>query len=267
MVREPVGSPASYAKDRFFVYMKLEGDESIEAALAELEKAQYPVVRLLLHDRYDLGGQLFLWEMAVAVAGSRLGINPFDQPNVEAAKVRAREITAEYKERGSLPAEAPCLEADGISVYAPLKPKAPGEALTGFLAQGEEGAYIALQAYLQPTTGTTAALQLLRTRLRDRFRLATTVGYGPRFLHSTGQLHKGDAGKGLFIQFTADDLRDASIPEEAGLPASSITFGVLKAAQALGDRQALLDRGRKVIRFHLGKDIAGGLSRLAHDVH
>jgi transaldolase/glucose-6-phosphate isomerase len=119
-----------------------------------------------------------------------------------------------------------------------------------------------LQAYLQPTAETDGALATLRIGLRDRFKLATTVGYGPRFLHSTGQLHKGDAGHGLFIQFTADDPRDAPIPDEAGSPESSITFGVLKAAQALGDYQALLDAGRRVIRFHLGKDIVGGLKRL-----
>jgi len=154
-----------------------------------------------------------------------------------------------------------------MCVYDDVKADTPGDALSAFLGQGKVGAYIALQAYVQPTMDTSAALQLLRTRLRDRFRLATTLGYGPRFLHSTGQLHKGDAGKGLFVQFTADDLRDASIPEEAGSPASSMSFGVLKAAQAMGDRQALLHRGRKVIRFHLGKDIVGGLKRLAEDVH
>jgi transaldolase/glucose-6-phosphate isomerase len=267
VVGEPMGSPASYGKDRVFVYMGLTGNKSPDAALGELERAEHPVVRLLLHDRYDLGGQLFLWEMAVAVAGHLLGINPFDQPNVEAAKVLAREVTVEYKEKGSLPPETASLEGHGMCVYGDVKADTPGEALSAFLGQGTVGAYIALQAYVQPTTETSAALQLLRARLRDRFQLATTVGYGPRFLHSTGQLHKGDAGKGLFVQFTADDARDASIPEEAGSPASSMSFGVLKAAQAMGDRQALLHRGRKVIRFHLGKDIVGGLKRLAEDIH
>jgi hypothetical protein len=215
------------------------------------------VVRLNLHDPYDLGGQLFLWETVTAVASHRLGINPFDQPNVEAAKVLARRMVAEYTEKGTLP---------GIEL-APLT----AEALNGFLAQAQPGdpstgsgrSYIALQAYLQPTAETDAALAALRIRLRDRFKLATTVGYGPRFLHSTGQLHKGDAGRGLFIQFTADDPRDAPIPDEPGRPDSSITFGVLKAAQALGDRQALLDAGRRVIRFHLETDVAGGLRRLS----
>ncbi|MEE9616238.1 MAG: transaldolase, partial [Anaerolineae bacterium] len=137
-----------------------------------------------------------------------------------------------------------------------------GAALDRFLAQARPGDYVALQAYVQPTAETGAALAALRVRLRDRTGLATTVGYGPRFLHSTGQLHKGDAGHGLFIQFTADAPRDAAIPDEAGLPESSISFGVLKMAQVLGDRQALLDAGRRVIRFHLGDDVVGGLKRL-----
>jgi transaldolase/glucose-6-phosphate isomerase len=257
VVGEPLGPPEVYGDDRLFVHLKLDGDDTHDAALAILEAAGHPVVRLNLHDRYDLGGQFFLWEMATVVAGQRLGINPFDQPNVEAAKVLARRMVAEYKEKGALPS--------GES--APLT----REALIAFLAQAQPGdpstgsgrSYIALQAYVQPTDETTVALQALRTRLRDRFRLATTVGYGPRFLHSTGQLHKGDAGRGLFVQFTADDPRDAPIPDEAGSPNSSITFGVLKAAQALGDQQALLDTGRRVIRFHLGKDVIGGLHRLA----
>jgi len=135
-------------------------------------------------------------------------------------------------------------------------------ALTTFLEKAKPSAYVALQAYVTPTTDTDRTLRRLRTKLCERFRLATTVGYGPRFLHSTGQLHKGDAGHGLFIQFTADDVRDAPIPDEVGTPTSSITFGVLKAAQAMGDRQALLNAGRQVIRFHLGADVIAGLKRL-----
>jgi len=267
VVREPVGLPANYGEDRLFVYMRLEGDDAYDGEMAELERAGHPLVRLSLHDLYDLGGQLFLWEMAIAVAGYRLGINPFDQPNVEAAKVLARQITAEYREKRSLPDEKPALTGGDISVYGEIAGGTPGEALVGFLGKAHAGAYIALQAYVQPTAETDEALQALRTRLRERFRLATTVGYGPRYLHSTGQLHKGDAGRGVFVQFTADDPRDVGIPDEAGSPASSMTFGVLKAAQAIGDRQALVNGGRKVIRFHLGKDIVGTLKRLADDVH
>jgi len=267
VVREPVGLPANYGKDRLFVYISLDGDESQYAALAEFERGGNPILRLSLRDLYDLGGQFFLWEMAIAVAGYRLRINPFDQPNVEASKVLAREITAEYREKGRLPGESACIEEDGIAVYGEITTDSPESALNTFLKQAKPGAYIALQAYLQPTAEMESVLQTLRTRLRDRFRLATTLGYGPRFLHSTGQLHKGDAGHGLFIQFTADDQRDIPIPDEAGSPASSMTFGVLKAAQAIGDRQALISRGRKVIRFHLGDDAVGGLKQLANDLH
>jgi transaldolase/glucose-6-phosphate isomerase len=241
VVGEAVGSPAVYSDDRLFVYLQLEGDGTFDAAVQ-------PVVRLRLRDLYDLGGQFFLWEMATAVAGYRLGINPFDQPNVEAAKVLARKMVAAYGETGRLPED----------VLAPLT----AEALNKFLAQARAGDYVALQAYVQPTLETDAALLALRARLRDRLRLATTLGYGPRFLHSTGQLHKGDAGNGLFIQFTSDAGQDVAIPDEAGRPESTMTFGVLKVAQALGDKQALLDAGRRVIRFHLGTDVVGGLKEL-----
>jgi transaldolase/glucose-6-phosphate isomerase len=255
---EPVGPPEVYGDDRLFVYLRLDGSATTsgddasykirDAAVRALEEAGQPVIRLRLRDWYDLGAQFFLWEMATAVAGYRLGINPFNQPNVEASKVLARKMVAAYSETGHLPPDE----------SAPLA----AHALSDFLAQAQPGDYIALQAYIQPTKETDAALQLLRTRLRDRLKLATTVGYGPRFLHSTGQLHKGDAGNGLFIQFTADDPRDAAIPNEAGTETSSITFGVLKAAQALGDQQALLNAGRRVIRFHLGSDVVGGLKQL-----
>ncbi len=256
VVGEPLGPPEVYGDDRLFVYLRLDDsagltasdDEPRDAALQALEEAGYPVVRLPLCDPYELGQQFFVWEMAIAVAGHRLGINPFDQPNVEAAKVLAHRMVTGYREKGAL--------SGGESV--PLS----AEALEQFLAQARPGDYIALQAYVQPTAETEAALLALRTRLRDRFRLATTVGYGPRFLHSTGQLHKGDAGRGLFIQFTADDRRDVPIPDEAGEPASSITFGVLKMAQALGDRQALLAAGRRIICFHLGVDVANELRQL-----
>jgi transaldolase/glucose-6-phosphate isomerase len=267
VVREPLGLPTNYGKDRLFVYVGLNADESQDAALAELERVGNPIVRMSLHDLYDLGGQFFLWEMAIAVAGSHLGINPFDQPDVEAAKVLAREITAEYREKGMLPAESALIEEDGITVYGEVKENSIESALSNFMKQAQPGCYIALQAYLHPTTEIDTLLQTLRTRLRDRFRLATTLGYGPRFLHSTGQLHKGDAGHGLFIQFTADDQRDAPIPDDAGSSASSMTFGVLKAAQAIGDRQALVNRGRKVIRFHLGNDAVIGLKQLINLVH
>jgi transaldolase/glucose-6-phosphate isomerase len=248
VVGEPLGTVGVYGFDRLFVHVRLDGDTTYDADLAALKAAGYPVVRLDLRDVYDLGGQFFLWELATAVACHRLSINPFDQPNVESAKVQARRMIAEYRETGALA---------GVE-SAPLA----GEAVNGFLAQAQPGDYVSLQAYVQPTPETTEALDALRIKLRDVYRLATTVGYGPRFLHSTGQLHKGDMGNGLFIQFTADLPRDAAIPDEAGQPGSTMTFGVLIAAQALGDRQALLENGRRVIRFHLGDDVVGGLKKL-----
>jgi transaldolase/glucose-6-phosphate isomerase len=248
VVGEPLGAPDVYGDDRLFVYLQLDGDGEDDAALQALAGAGHPVVHLRLRDLYDLGEQFFLWEMATAVAGYRLGINPFDQPNVESAKVMAREMVVAYSETGTLPADEP----------APLT----AETLERFLAQAQARDYVSLQAYVQPTAETDEALQALRTRLRDKFKLATTAGYGPRFLHSTGQLHKGDVGNGLFIQFTADDPRDVPIPDEAGSPQSSMAFGVLKMAQRLGDKQALEDAGRRVIRLHLGKEVVGSLKRL-----
>jgi hypothetical protein len=253
VVGERLGSPEVYGDDRLFVGLELAGDELDEAALSALEEAGHPVVRLYMRDLYDLGRQMFLWEMATAVAGYYLGINPFDQPNVESAKVLAREMVAAYIQTGAL----------ARGEYAPLSART----LRAFLAQARPGDYLTLQAYVTPTAETDEALQALRTALRDRWKLATTSGYGPRFLHSTGQLHKGDAGNGLFVQFTSDDPRDAPIPDEAGAPESSISFGVLKEAQAQGDRRALLDAGRRVIRFHLGDDVAGALNRLAESLN
>jgi transaldolase/glucose-6-phosphate isomerase len=252
VVGEPLGPPQVYGDDRLFVYLRLVGDNTHDAAMQIIQDAGHPVVRLLLRDLYDLGEQFFLWEMATAVAGYRLGINPFTQPNVEAAKVLGRGAVAAYAKTGALPEDEPALLS--------------AKELVGFLITAQAGDYVALQAYVQPTAEADAALLALRTRLRERLRLATTVGYGPRFLHSTGQLHKGDGGNGLFIQFTADDPQDAGIPDEAGSPGSSMTFGVLKTAQALGDKQALLDAGRRVIRFHLGDDVVGGLHLLAESL-
>jgi glucose-6-phosphate isomerase len=249
VVGEPLGDPEVYGDDRLFIHLRLEGDETADAALAALTGAGHPLVTLPLKELYDLGGQFFLWEMAAAVAGYRLGIQPFDQPDVEAAKVLARQMVAEYVQTGKLPA-------------GELSPP-NAQQLHAFLSQSGPGDYIALQAYVPPTAETNAALLTLRRRLRDQYQLATTVGYGPRFLHSTGQLHKGDRGNGLFIQFTADAATDVPIPDEAGETASSMSFGVLEMAQALGDGQALRDKNRRVIRFHLANDAVAGLKQLA----
>lgn len=261
VVGEALSNPDAYGNDRLFVYIKLNGDDIYNAQIDELKAAGHPVVTLHLEDIYDLGGQFFLWEMATVVAGHFLGIQPFDQPNVETAKIVARAKIAEYQETGKLEELEPTLEADGIQVIGDVEADSVDEALKQFLENAVDGAYISIHAYVQATDETSQALKALQSKLRDTTKLATTLGYGPRFLHSTGQLHKGDAGKGLFIQFTADMAEDVAIPDEAGEDASAMSFGTLKNAQALGDRQALLDANRHVIRFHLS-DVVDGLNQL-----
>ncbi|MHB8771061.1 MAG: glucose-6-phosphate isomerase [Syntrophales bacterium] len=259
---EPLGPPTAYGADRVFVAVRVGSDRIGEEELRVLARAGHPVVEVGMAEPFDLGAQCFLWEMATAAAGWRLAINPFDQPDVEAAKVLARRMIAAYRETGTIPPEQPTGEAEGIAVYGAAEPSEPAAALDAFLTQAGEGAYAAIQAYLNPSPEIGAALEGFRVRLRERSGLPVTLGYGPRFLHSTGQLHKGDRGRGLFIQLTADDPADAAIPDELGRPGSSLTFGILKAAQASGDRQALRDKGRRVIRFHLRADPAGGINRL-----
>ena len=257
---KPPGDTSVYGDDRLFVYTGASASDLME----ELARAGHPVVRLEVRNPYELGAEMFRWMLATAVAGHLLGINPFDQPNVESAKVLAREMVAEYQQKGELPQPEPTLRDGGITVYGSGEAASAEEALEDFLSGTRSGDYVALQAYVNPTRHTSDALQELRLRVRDRLGVATTAGYGPRFLHSTGQLHKGDGGGGLFVQITTDPPEDAPIPDEAGDEQSSLTFGALIAAQALGDRQALMDAGRRVIRFHLGGDVAGGLRRLAN---
>lgn len=259
---ERLTAPSAYGNDRLFIDVRLEGDESGRTELEALELAGHPVVRIGMEDPYDLGGQFFLWELAVAIAGHVIGVQPFDQPDVEAGKTLARQIVERHAEDGALPPLEPTLVAGGIAVYSDSAPDGLEDAIDAFLSQGRPGDYVALQAYLPPGPRAGAALASLRTALREATGLATTVGYGPRFLHSTGQLHKGDGGNGLFIQLTADDARDAPIPARLGSSASSMTFGTLKAAQARGDRRALLGAGRRVIRFHMSVDVAGALGRI-----
>ena len=256
---EPECPAHAYGPDRLFVHLRL--DARADARAQAIAAAGHPLLCLQLADAYDLGAAFFHWEMATAIAGFFLGIHPFDQPDVEGAKEQARRMVSAYQQRGALPAPAPDL-VDGLALYGPVQGTTLPEALTHFLCAAREGAYIALQAHLPPIAATTAALQDVRRQLLARTGLATTLGFGPRYLHSTGQLHKGDAGRGLFMQLTADSGEDAPIPDEAGAAASSITFGVLAQAQALGDRQALVDRGRAVLRIHLGADIAAGIAQL-----
>ncbi len=248
IVGEEVGSPDSYGADRVFVYLRLDGDATYDKQVQALRDARHSVVQLSLQDIYDLGAHFFIWEMATAVAGQRLSINPFNQPNVESAKVQARQMIAAYQESGSLP------EGD--------RHEATKANLREFIEQARPGDYIALQAYIQPTKENDAALEDLRHQLRDETGLAVTTGYGPRFLHSTGQLHKGDGGNGLFVQFTADMPEDVPIPDQAGQDESGMTFGVLKTAQVLGDGAALRDENRRVIHFSLGEDAAESIRAL-----
>jgi len=251
-----------YGNDRLFVRIREKGEAAGDAAARRLEAAGYPLLSLVIPGPSCLGSQFFLWEFATAVAGFFLGINPFDQPDVDSAKKKTQEFVHFYLEHGSLPEENPRFRRSGLSLYSDISAPSFVRALERFLSLAAPGDYLAVQAFLAPTRETETSLQRLRRRLRDRTRLATTVGYGPRFLHSTGQLHKGDRGNGLFIQFTADDRHDASIPDSPGDAGSSITFGVLKAAQARGDYETLRARGRRIIRIHLGKDAASGLKRL-----
>ena len=266
---EPLGDPETYGGDRLFIGLKLEGDPGPGERIAALIDAGHPVVEIALRDVYDLGGEFFRWEMAVAVAGHVLGINPFDQPDVESAKVLAREMVAAYRSEGRLPDLVPTVERHGIRTYASFEADSPARALRRFLDQAEPGkdetagrSYVAVQAYVNPSAEMDGALQAFRAKIRSRCRLATTAGYGPRFLHSTGQLHKGDGGRGLFIQILGNMPEDAPIPDETGSPDSAISFGVLKEAQALGDRRALLDGGRNVIRFYVEGNIPKGVDRL-----
>ncbi len=251
VVGEPVGSPEVYGSDRLFVHLRVDGDDSNDEALGALMDAGHPVVRINLEDAYDLGELFFLFEMATAMAGHELGINAFDQPNVEAAKKLAARMITVYRKEGSLPPIDDTVAAGEAA-----------QALGDFLQNADDSSYVGFQAYLQPDPSVTEALQEVRRAVRDKSRLATTLGYGPRFLHSTGQLHKGDGGNGLFVQFTSQSDEDVAIPDEAGASATSISFGTLKQAQMLGDRQALLDGGRRVITIDLGSDVAGALGSL-----
>ena len=261
VIGEPVGPPEVYGNDRLFVYMRLEGDLEYDNAVTRLEEADQPVVRLQLQDIYELGSQFFIWEVAVAITGYIIGINPFDQPNVEYAKALARKLVSDFASSGSLPVTEPDLFSGDVLVYGNIHGKLLSEILRGFLTQATSGAYVAIQAYLEPSSETEKVLLEIRRKIRDRYKLATTLGHGPRYLHSTGQLHKGDAGHGLFIQIAAGDSEDIGIPDDLGSSASSITFSLLKQAEAIGDNQALVEAGRRIIRFHL-VNVPNGLNKL-----
>jgi RpiB/LacA/LacB family sugar-phosphate isomerase len=247
VVDEPLGAPNVYGDDRVFVALVLEGDDSHDAALAKLSDAGHPVLRLVLRDPMDLGAEFFRWELATATAGAVLGVNPFDEPDVARAKENAATLLTEWRRSRRLPEWPSDVEEDGIVLMTKSnkKPGSVSRGLAAHLAMSAPGDYLAIQAYLTPTAEAGRVLQEIRVALRDRLRIATTVGWGPRYLHSTGQLHKGGPTSGLFIQITGEDREDVAIP------GAGYGFTTLKAAQALGDLQSLRDGARRVIRLHL----------------
>ena len=249
---EPVGSIEKFSRDRVFVHFKLESDSSGDEIINAIREAKFPFIAITLNDVYDLAGEFFRWEFATAIAGNVLAVQPFDQPNVESAKVAAKEMMKEYQQKGELPKLLPSLEMDNIKVFGDLQLKNISEAINSFVARAEKGkSYISIQAYLKPDDKTWHALQYFRSKIINEYQVAVTLGYGPRFLHSTGQLHKGDSGNGLFIQLFAVGDKDLAIPANAGDEKSEFTFGTLINAQSLGDRQALIDNGREVLRLEL----------------
>jgi len=249
---ELVNVPENYSGDRVFVYIKLKSDSTFDKKVDALKSAGFPLIEFNWDDIYELGGEFFRWEFATSVAGYVLGVQPFDQPNVESAKIAARKMMKQYSEVGELPSLEPSLMEDGIKVYGDIRSKNLKDVLDEFLSSSEKGqSYISLQAYLKPDKEIWKSLQILRFKILSKYKVATTLGYGPRFLHSTGQLHKGDSGKGLFIQFISNVQEDVPIPDTAGMDKSSISFGTLISAQSLGDRQALLENQRAIIRIEL----------------
>ncbi len=267
--REALAAPEVYGKDRVFAYLRLEGgaDEKQDKAIDTLQKAGHPVVRITVADIYNLGQEFFRWEIATAVAGAVIGINAFNQPDVEASKIATRELTEAYEKSGQLPEEKPFFEGDGIKLFADEKNSKEIESAAGstktltsmlkaHLSRLKANDYVALLAYVQMTEAHEAELQAARLSVRDNKKVATCLGFGPRFLHSTGQAYKGGPNSGVFLQITADDTEEVKIPQQ------KYTFGIVKAAQAAGDLKVLNDRGRRALRVHLGKDVAKGLKAL-----
>jgi len=266
--RESAAAPEAYGDDRVFVYLRLESapDSSQDAAVKQLIEAGHPLVMISVADVYDLGQEFFRWEIATAVAGSIIGINPFDQPDVEASKIETRKLTDEYERSGSLPAESPFFDANGVKLFsdsdnaAALKNAVSEESLSAYLKAHldrlEHDDYFAILAYLEMNEAHEQSLQATRASVRDAKQVATCLGFGPRFLHSTGQAYKGGPKTGVFLQITCDDQNDVAVPEQ------KYTFGVVKAAQARGDFEVLSERGRRALRVHLGANVDEGLHTL-----
>jgi transaldolase / glucose-6-phosphate isomerase len=262
--REPLGAPSVYGNDRVFVYERLESapDAAQDKAVEALAAAGHPLIRISVRNAYDLGREFFRWEFATAIAGSILGINPFNQPDVEASKIATRKLTSEFEAKGSLPPETPVLVESGIQVFSAGHPKTPAgknlaETLRTLLSTMGAGDYFALLAYIEMNESHEAALTAMRTRVRDAKKVATCVGFGPRFLHSTGQAYKGGGNNGVFLQITADAAKDLPVPGQ------KYSFGIVEAAQARGDFAVLAERGRRALRLHLSGNVEEGLQKLA----
>jgi transaldolase/glucose-6-phosphate isomerase len=271
--REPIGLPDVYGSDRVFVYVRLEdgADSKQDAGVEALEKAGQPVVRIQVANNYELGQEFFRWEIATAVAGSIIGINAFNQPDVEASKIETRKLTDEYEKSGSLPQETPFYEDKGVKLYSDDKnasalKQAVGKdaTLAGYLRAHvnrlKAGDYFAVLAYIERNESHQTQLQSIRQSVRDKKHVATCLGFGPRFLHSTGQAYKGGPNSGVFLQITCDDASDLRVPGQ------KYTFGVVKAAQARGDFNVLTERGRRAVRVHLTGDLATALTNLQQAV-
>ena len=264
--QEPILPAASYGNDRIFAFLTLEKDQN-PGFYEELVHHGHPAVRISLTDKRSLGQEFFRWEIATAVAGSLMGINPFDQPDVESAKIEARKITDEYEQTGSLPAETPFIVDDTFSLFSNeeyidvLKTASTDLSVEGVLTAHLESLrpqdYFAILAFVEMNAPNNEILTSFRQKFVDRYKNATCLGFGPRFLHSTGQAYKGGANNGVFLQITSEDAIDLPVPGQ------SYTFGVVKAAQARGDLKVLLDRGRRAIRVHINGDTRPGLERLA----
>jgi glucose-6-phosphate isomerase len=271
--REALGAPEVYGNDRVFVHLRLANEPDIaqKQKLDALRTAGHPVVEIELADTYDLGQEFFRWEIATAVAGSILKINPFNQPDVEASKIVTRQLTEAYEKTGKLPEESPIFDQGGIKLFADernaanLKGLAGSDrSLTGFLrahlSQINPGDYMALLAYIEMNSAHEETLQAMRHAVRDRKHVATCLGFGPRFLHSTGQAYKGGPNSGVFLQITCDDANDLPVPGQ------KYTFGTVKAAQARGDFQVLADRKRRALRVHLNTNVDAALKTLEKNV-
>jgi transaldolase/glucose-6-phosphate isomerase len=267
--RERLAKPAAYGSDRVFACLHLASKPNTaqDAAVAALEKAGHPVVHITLPNIHNLGQEFFRWEIATAVAGSIIGINAFNQPDVEASKIETRKLTSEYETTGKLPPEAPFFEESGIKLFADEKNTCAlkaGATLAGVLeahlSRIGVGDYFAVLGYIPMNSANEKALQGIRHAVRNKKKVATVLGFGPRFLHSTGQAYKGGPNSGVFLQITCDDAKDLPVPGQ------KFTFGVVKAAQARGDFAVLAERGRRALRVHLGKNVRTDLARLAKAV-